>query len=281
MDLPSTGHDPVLLTEVLEQLALRPGHVAVDCTTGRGGHTLAIATAIVPGGSVIALDYDPRNLDFARQRVGDLPARFFHGNFAEIDTALAAAGIEQVDAILADLGISTNQLFEQEYGLSFTNDVPLDMRLDPRNRTSARTIVNAWPEQKIADLLYHLADERYSRRIARKIVETRKQTPINTTEHLAELVRSVLPYPRGKGRSIEIDPATGRQKLIPVNPTTQPVNPLPVFVTNQAPGEAAGANPFAGGAGSNPFASAAASANPFAAAAGRDDRQAHRDVPRC
>lgn len=208
MELPATGHDPVLLDEVLHWLAPHPGGVYVDCTTGRGGHSEALARRVAPGGTVISLDVDPLNLDFARQRLSDLPARLFHANFAEIDDALDSAGIEQVDGILADLGISTNQLFDRAYGLSFTNDVPLDMRLDPRGSLTAKAIVNTWPEQRIADLLYQLADERFSRRIARKIVETRRQTPINTTEHLAELVRGVVPPSRVRNQAVAIDPAT-------------------------------------------------------------------------
>jgi 16S rRNA (cytosine1402-N4)-methyltransferase len=210
MDLPATGHDPVMLNEVIEHLAPSPGEIVVDCTVGRGGHSEALARAVAPDGLLVGLDYDPRNLDFARQRLDGLPVRLFHANFSEVDDALEEAGVEHVDGILADLGISTNQLFEQHYGLSFSREAPLDMRLDPRNRTSAREIVNKWGEQKIADLLYHLADERFSRRIARKIVEVRTRTPINTTEHLADLVRSVVPAPRGgRGRSsVEIDPAT-------------------------------------------------------------------------
>jgi 16S rRNA (cytosine1402-N4)-methyltransferase len=212
MQLPDTGHDPVLMQEVLTHLAPAPGQTVVDCTVGRGGHSLALAHAVAPGGTLVGLDYDPRNLDYARTRIEhagvESAVRLFHANFAELDDALEQAQIAQVDAILADLGISTNQLFDETYGLSFSRDLPLDMRLDPRTRTSARTIVNTWPEQKIADLLYHLADERFSRRIARKIVEVRRQTPINTTDHLADLVRGVLPPQRGRNRSVEIDPAT-------------------------------------------------------------------------
>ncbi len=208
MELPETGHDPVLLNEVLELLDLKPGQTCVDCTVGRGGHAAAVARAVTPTGAVIGLDYDPRNLDYARQRLADLPVRLFHANFSELDAALEQADVEQVDAILADLGISTNQLFEETYGLSFSRNLPLDMRLDPRSRLTAKMIINTWPEGKIADLLFQLADERFSRRIARKIVESRKQTPINTTDHLADLVRSVVPVQRSRSRSVEIDPAT-------------------------------------------------------------------------
>jgi len=235
MDLPPTGHDPIMVPEIIDWLRPAPGKVIVDCTLGRGGHSSAIAPLLQPGGTLIGLDYDPRNLEYAGERLkglglgasglgeenvpsspqapspepqAPLPFRLFHANFAEIEDALEAAGIEQVDGILADLGISTNQLFEETYGLSFTNNVPLDMRLDPRQSLSARTIINTWPEQKIADLLYQLADERFSRRIARKIVEVRRGSPINTTEHLADLVRSCIPPSRVRDRSVAIDPAT-------------------------------------------------------------------------
>ena len=208
MDLPPHGHAPVILAEVLAHLQLQQGQIAVDCTVGRGGHTAALAGAVSPGGSVIGLDYDPRNLQYARERLSGLPVRLFHASFAEIDDALTAAGIEQVDGVLPDLGISTNQLFEQPYGLSFSVDHPLDMRLDPRSAISAATIVNTWREKEIADTLFNLADERYSRRIARKIIETRKTMPINTTGQLADLVRGCLPPPRTRDRAKEIDPAT-------------------------------------------------------------------------
>ena len=179
----------------------------VDCTVGRGGHSHALASRVQPDGALVGLDYDPRNLEYAVGRLAGLPARLFHANFAEIQDALADADVGPVDGILADLGISTNQLFDNAYGLSFNADATLDMRLDPRQRLTAKQIVNNWSEQKIADTLYQLADERFSRRIARKIVESRRLSPITSTEQLADMVRGVLPAPRGR-RSGEIDPAT-------------------------------------------------------------------------
>ena len=203
--LPESGHDPVLLDEVLLALAPAPGQTVVDCTLGRGGHAAALADRLLPGGTLVGLDYDPRNLEFAAARLAGKPVRLFHANFDDIADALDDIG--PADGILADLGISTNQLFDAAYGLSFTNDVPLDMRLDPTHRLTAKQIVNTWDEQKIANTLFNLADERFSRRIARKIVETRKRSPITTTEQLATLVRDVLPRPKGH-RTGEIDPAT-------------------------------------------------------------------------
>jgi 16S rRNA (cytosine1402-N4)-methyltransferase len=196
------------MSEVLNLLAPAPGKVMVDCTTGRGGHAQAIAERLAPGGQLICLDADPRNLEFAKKRLASAPChtRFFHANFAELSDVLAAAGVTSVDGILADLGISTNQLFESEYGMSFSNDMPLDMRIDPRLTKSAADLVNNLREQDLADVLYKLAQERYSRRIARKITEARRTSPITSTGHLAELVRSAIP--RRGGAPEKIDPAT-------------------------------------------------------------------------
>jgi 16S rRNA (cytosine1402-N4)-methyltransferase len=205
--LPPSGHEPVLLKPVLEWLDPKPGQTVVDCTVGRGGHSEAIVDRLWPNGILIGLDYDPKNLDYASSRLAGKTIRLFHANFAEISDALEDAEIGPVDGILADLGISTNQLFDTSYGLSLARDADLDMRLDPRNRLTAKQIVNTWPEQKIADTLYQLADERFSRRIARKIVETRRLSPIKTTEALADLVRGVVPPPKNR-RPGEIDTAT-------------------------------------------------------------------------
>lgn len=208
MDLPVTGHDPVLLNEVLRLLDPQPGQTLVDCTLGRGGHSSHLAQRLGPNGVLVALDVDPRNLDYARERLKDAPCqvRFFHANFAELEDVLAEVGRGPVDAVLADLGISTNQLFESSYGLSFSQGMTLDMRLDPRLNKTAADLVNTMREDDLANVLYELANEHYSRRIARKIAEARRISPIKTTEHLADLVRRAIPS-RG-GPPEKIDPAT-------------------------------------------------------------------------
>jgi 16S rRNA (cytosine1402-N4)-methyltransferase len=206
----SIGHDPVLLIECLSLLNAGPGKTIVDCTLGRGGHSLAIAGALGPSGTLISLDADERNLEYAKNRIVQASptatVRFFHANFAEIADVLQAAGVPRVDGILADLGISTNQLFDEQYGLSFAASMPLDMRIDPRSSPSAAEVVNTMKEEELANVLYELADERYSRRIARKIVDARRASPINTTDRLADLVRSAIP--RRGGAPDRIDPAT-------------------------------------------------------------------------
>ena len=207
MEMPQTGHEPVLLSEVLTHLAPREGQTFVDCTLGRGGHAMEIARRLGKSGRLIGLDADPRNLRYAQERLREGGAgcevRIFHANFAELGEVLGEVGVEKVDGILADLGVSTNQLFEAEYGMSFSADMPLDMRIDPRIGESAADIVNRWPEGRLADVLYNLAQERWSRRIARKIGEQRRVAPITSTGRLADVVRSAV------GRSREkIDPAT-------------------------------------------------------------------------
>jgi 16S rRNA (cytosine1402-N4)-methyltransferase len=181
----------------------------IDCTLGRGGHARLIADALSSQDTLLCIDRDPRNLEYARKRFSDAKAnvRFFEANFSRLSDVIEAAGVTTVDGIFADLGISTNQLFEAEYGLSFQHDGPLDMRLTPDDELSAYTIINRWDEETIANTLYELADERFSRRIARKIVEVRQLSPITSSGQLADLVRSCVP--RASRSSTEsIDPAT-------------------------------------------------------------------------
>jgi 16S rRNA (cytosine1402-N4)-methyltransferase len=130
-------------------------------------------------------------------------ARWFHANFGEVEDVLAEAGVEKVDGLLADLGVSTNQLLEGKHGLSFSGDEALDMRLDPRIKRTAADLLRELDEKQIADLIYQYADERFSFRIARKIVQTRAVEPIRNTGQLARIVRSVVPTKAG-----QIDPAT-------------------------------------------------------------------------
>jgi len=235
MELPESGHDPVMMAEVLEFLAPREGKIIVDCTLGRAGHASEIARRLGGTGRLIGLDADPRNLVFARERLvgreikdqrradknvcptgepGICPnvggtgtaageVRLFHANFAELEDVLAETGVTAVDGILADLGISTNQLLDPAYGMSFSAEGELDMRIDPRIRRSAADLVNSLPEDELADVLYKLAQERFSRRISRKIGAERRISPIKTTERLARVVRSAIGHSNEK-----IDPAT-------------------------------------------------------------------------
>jgi 16S rRNA (cytosine1402-N4)-methyltransferase len=206
--LPDSGHDPVLLNEVVQLLDPKPGQMFVDCTVGRAGHSSAIAARLGESGMLIGLDVDPRNLEYAKAalKTARCTVRLFHANFAELEDVLAEASTPLVDGFLADLGISTNQLFDSSYGLSFAQDMSLDMRIDPRLTTTAADLVNSMREEDLANVLYELAQERHSRRIARNIARARASQPITTTERLADLVRQAIPPRRGAPE--KIDPAT-------------------------------------------------------------------------
>ncbi|MGC9261317.1 MAG: 16S rRNA (cytosine(1402)-N(4))-methyltransferase RsmH [Phycisphaerae bacterium] len=206
MDTPQHGHVPVLLAQALELLAPQPGDSVLDCTIGRGGHALALAEKIGVSGTLVGLDVDPENLAFARHRLekSGPVCRFFQANFARLPEVLTTAKIPAVAVIIADLGVSTNQILSGQHGLSFSHDGPLDMRLDPEVDRTAADLVNHLPEKSLADVLFNNGDERFARRIARTIVQARKKKTITTTAELAHIVRSCLPH----ARFGQIDPAT-------------------------------------------------------------------------
>jgi 16S rRNA (cytosine1402-N4)-methyltransferase len=211
LGMPEHGHEPVMVGEVLSFLDVKPGQVVMDCTAGRGGHALKIAEKLSPDGTLIALDVDPENLKYARKRIEgaglqDVQVRTFHANFGEAADVLETLEIKGVDGLLADFGVSTNQLLETSHGLSFNAEAVLDMRLDPRIKKKASDLLKEWDDKRIAEVLHDYAQERFAWRIARKIVQTRETEPILTTGQLARLVRSVVPPPRAKRG--QIDPAT-------------------------------------------------------------------------
>jgi 16S rRNA (cytosine1402-N4)-methyltransferase len=195
-------HASVLPAETLELLDPRPGETWVDCTVGGGGHTRLIAGRVGPTGRVIGLDQDPTMLGLARGGLESLPVELVHANFDQLAEVLAARGVARVDGVLADLGFSSDQLAGAGRGLSFREDGPLDMRLDPTTGATAADLVNAMGEAALADVFWEYGEERHSRRVARRIVERRAERPFATTAELAELVRRCVP------RSGGIDPAT-------------------------------------------------------------------------
>ena len=199
-------HVPVLLTEVLQLLAPAPGQTIVDCTLGAGGHARLLAEGVGSSGRLIGLDQDPAMIELARPRLAGLPATLVHANFDQVRQVLADLGVGRVDAVLADLGVSSDQLARAERGLSFQEEGPLDMRLDPGQGEPASRLLRRLGERDLANLFWEYGEERYSRRIARKIVQVRERQPPATTAELAELVRSCIPRPRG--RRPAIDPAT-------------------------------------------------------------------------
>jgi 16S rRNA (cytosine1402-N4)-methyltransferase len=202
-------HIPVLSKQLAEQVILPPDGVMVDATIGQGGHSYLFGQTLGPQGILIGLDLDEKGLEKARERLKTLNCRviLIHANFSQIGEELQDAGIKKADFILADLGVSSSQLAEAQFGLSFTEDMPLDMRIDKRIQRSAADIVNYLDEKSLADLIYRYGEERASRRIARFIVESRKGYPITTTGRLAGVVCKALGS-RAKGRRSRIHPAT-------------------------------------------------------------------------
>ncbi|MCE9534231.1 MAG: 16S rRNA (cytosine(1402)-N(4))-methyltransferase RsmH [Planctomycetes bacterium] len=197
-------HVSVLPVEVLNLLAPANGEVWVDTTTGVGGHARLIAERLGPTGRLIALDQDPAMLELAKSRLEGLPITFVHANFDQLTAALDLAGIKKIDGLLADLGICSDQLDQAERGLSFQQDGPLDMRLDPRTGATAADLLNRLGERDLADLFWRYGEERHSRRVAKRIVETRRTKPLHTTAELADIVRRCVP----RDPNHRLDPAT-------------------------------------------------------------------------
>lgn len=188
-------HQPVLMNQTLNSLKLRPGGVYLDGTLGGGGHTEAILQATEPDGKVIGLDQDDEALAAASQRLKPFGERFcpIRANFAEMEQVLAAEGIAGLDGVLLDIGVSSHQLDEPDRGFSYMQDGPLDMRMDRRGGQTAADLVAELSESELANLIYRYGEEKFSRRIARRIVEQRAQTPIESTKQLAELISSAIP----------------------------------------------------------------------------------------
>lgn len=188
-----TCHTSVLPRETLGLLAPRRGGCVVDGTLGGGGHTRLLAEAVGPDGLVIAIDRDPEAIERASQALTGLPVRFAQANFCDIPEVLDAVGVDQVEAVLLDVGLSSDQLSDASRGFSFDADGPLDLRFDPTEGEPAHRLVNRLAPEHLADLIYRYGEERFSRRIARRIVEARERSPILSAREFARVVMSAIP----------------------------------------------------------------------------------------
>jgi 16S rRNA (cytosine1402-N4)-methyltransferase len=205
-------HQPVLVDEVASWLVPLAGAdaIIVDGTVGGGGHAVALASRLGAGGRLIGLDRDPAMLALAEETVRTaalrVPITLVHAAYRETRRALDELEMDCVHGVLLDLGLSSDQLAWEGRGFSFSADGPLDMRFDSDEPgPSAADLVNQSCEADLARIFFELGEERFSRRIARRIVEDRKRGPIETTRQLAELVRRSTPH---RGRHQSIDPAT-------------------------------------------------------------------------
>ncbi len=197
-------HTPVLLAQAIAGLALRPDATSIDATLGGGGHAEALLQATAPNGRLLGLDADPEAIDRVKVRLAAFSGRatLIHANFRELGAVAAANGFTAADAVLLDLGLSSYQLAGPARGFSFLAAGPLDMRMDPRTDLTASEIVNEWPQEELANVIYRYGEERHSRRIARAIVAAR---PLHTTADLAEVIARSA---GGRGEWGRIHPAT-------------------------------------------------------------------------
>jgi 16S rRNA (cytosine1402-N4)-methyltransferase len=199
-------HDTVLLSETIAWLKPESGKVYADATLGGGGHTAAILDASAPAGRVIAVDRDAYAVANARTRLAAYGDRVtvLHGEFRDLPELLRRAGYDQVDGVVADLGVSSPQLDHKERGFAFSEEGPLDMRMDQTQEESALSMIARMSERELADILYEYGDERRSRPIARSIRSFYEAGELNTTRDLRRAVVKAI----GRPPNSKIDPAT-------------------------------------------------------------------------
>jgi 16S rRNA (cytosine1402-N4)-methyltransferase len=204
-----TRHIPVLLDQVLQVLDPHSGQTIVDCTLGLGGHSKAILERLKPTGRLIAIDFDPANIELARARLTPTGGRFdlFHNNFAALPTILTQAGIERVDGILADLGVASPQIDDSARGFSYRRPGPLDMRMDPTRGQPASALIARLSEKELAEAFLQLGDETDAPQIARLIVQQRALHPITTTEHLMALICQARDFTLQRAAGAKLHPA--------------------------------------------------------------------------
>lgn len=188
-------HISVLLKESVENLAIKPGGIYVDCTLGGAGHSRAIIDKMGPDGTLVAIDQDQAAIENARAIFASLPGNIHivHDNFLNLKAILQMLNIAKVDGIIFDLGVSSHQLDIAERGFSYMHDAPLDMRMNSLAPLSARQIVNDWDEQDLAEIIREYGEERWAKRIAQFVVKERSQRPIETTGQLVEVIKKAIP----------------------------------------------------------------------------------------
>ena len=193
MSMSSSIHTSVLPAEVMSFLAVKPGMRVIDGTLGGGGHTRLLAEAVGPTGLVIAIDRDPEAIERGARELAGMPVRFAQANYCDIPEVLDALAIDTVNGVLLDVGLSSDQLADETRGFSFDSEGPLDLRFDPTEGEPAWKLVNRMKPDNLADIIYEYGEERYSRRIARRIAAVREKQPIRSAREFAAVVRSAIP----------------------------------------------------------------------------------------
>ena len=187
-------HEPVLLKEVLAFLNLKPSQRVVDATVGSAGHAREILKQIGPRGRLIAMDQDPEAIRRAKENLKAFPqVEFVEENFSHLNEAMLALNLPALDAVLLDVGISSEQLEEASRGFSFLKEGPLDMRMDPTKSVTASDLVNDLSQEELEDLFRTYGEERWSRRIAQVICRERERKRVETTQELVALIQKAVP----------------------------------------------------------------------------------------
>jgi 16S rRNA (cytosine1402-N4)-methyltransferase len=190
-------HTPVLAAEVVAAFGIRAGMRVVDGTLGGGGHTRLFADLVGPDGLVIGIDRDPIAIERGARELAGMPVRFAQANFRDIPEVLDALAIDRVDRVLLDVGLSSDQLADQDRGFSFDSAGPLDLRFDPTEGEPAWRLINRMRPETLADIIFEFGEERFSRRIARRIAAARGKEPIRSARDFARIIAAAIPrqYP--------------------------------------------------------------------------------------
>lgn len=188
-------HIPVLYYETLDNLVINPDGVYIDCTLGGGSHSEGILERLSNKGLLISIDQDTNAIEYSKKRLEKFGSKWkvFKGNFENIDTIAYMAGVDKVDGILMDIGVSSKQLDDPDRGFSYRYDVKLDMRMNTDQKISAYDVVNTYSEEQLSKIIFEYGEERHARKIAKLIVEERKSSPIEKTSDLIALIKRAYP----------------------------------------------------------------------------------------
>lgn len=191
------NHTSVLLTETIEGLGIKPDGIYVDCTLGGAGHAIEVCKHLGNKGSLIGIDQDAAAIEAASNRLLDfgenVTIKIIRSNYCEVGSRLREIGIDKVDGILLDLGVSSYQLDTMERGFSYREDAPLDMRMDTRKQWTAKDIVNTYSERDLFRIIRDYGEDKFAKNIAKHIVRVRETGPIQTTNQLTEIIRGAIP----------------------------------------------------------------------------------------
>ncbi len=190
------NHLSVMPTEVVDAIVTNPSGIYVDCTLGGGGHSKLIASKLDPEGMIIGIDQDAEAIEAAKLRLAEVgcQVRIVHSNFSRLDEILHDLETDKVDGILFDLGVSSHQIDTAERGFSYMHNAPLDMRMDRSQNLTAHDVINTYDEESLYKIFHEYGEERFSNRIARAIINARKDKPIDTTGELVKLIEKTVPF---------------------------------------------------------------------------------------